>query len=142
MFRSITAAVLLIMMPMIAFAGEIREPAKGSPERAAILDAIRPAIEAQMRGPVEFQVDTMRTDGDWAFVIATPRRPGGKPIDPEKTAFAGQQDQMDGLTVLALVRRVKGRWVHIDDIIGPMDAAQMSWLNAYQVPRAIIGVSE
>jgi hypothetical protein len=139
MFRSIIAAVLLIFMPMPAFAGEVHEPAKGSPERTAILDAIRPAIEAQMRGPVEFQIETMRTDGDWAFVMANPQSPGGKPIDQEKTAFAGQQDQMDGLTVLALARHVGGRWVHIDDIIGPMDVAQMSWINAYQVPKAVIG---
>jgi hypothetical protein len=136
------AALLLILAPASGFAGQVHEPAKGSPERAAILDAIRPAIEAQMRGPVEFQIETMRTDGDWAFVMANPQRPGGQPVDPEKTAFAGQEDQMDGLTVLGLARFAKGRWMHIDDIIGPMDAAQMSWINVYQVPKAVIGVSE
>jgi len=142
MLRSIIAALLLALANAPAFAGDIHEPVKGSPERAAILDAIRPAIEAQMRGPVEFQIETMRTDGDWVFVKANPQRPGGKPIDPENTAFAGQEDQMDGLTVLALARFVEGRWVHIDDIIGPTDVAQMSWINAYQVPKSVIGVSE
>jgi ketosteroid isomerase-like protein len=142
MSELVVAALLLALTAIPAFAGDVHEPAKGSPERAAILDAIRPAIEAQMRGPVEFQIETMRTDGDWAFVMANPQPPDGKPIDPEKTAFAGQENDMDGLTVLALARHVGGRWVHIDDIIGPMDAAQMSWINAYQVPKSVIGVSE
>jgi hypothetical protein len=132
------AALLLLLMPALAAAAEVHEPAKGSPERAAILDALRPAIEAQMRGPVQFQIQTMRTDGDWAFVMADPQRPDGKPIDPETTAFAGQEEDMDGLTVLGLARFVKGRWVHIDDIIGPMDAAQESWIKIYQVPEAVI----
>ncbi len=140
--KPIIAALLFALAPISTFAGEVHEPAKGSQERAAILEAIRPAIEAQMRGPVEFQIETMRTDGDWAFVMANPQRPDGRPIDPEETAFAGEENDMDGLKVLALARRVRGRWVHIDDIIGPMDAAQMSWINGYQVPKSVIGVSE
>jgi len=91
-----------------------------------------------MRGPVEFNIQAIRTDGDWAFVMADPQRPGGKPIDPETTAFAGQEDEMDGLTVLGLVRFVRGHWVHIDDIIGPMDAAQTAWIKNYQVPETVI----
>jgi hypothetical protein len=130
------------MPAAFALAGQIHEPAKGSAERAAILDAIRPAIEAQMRSPVEFNVETMRTDGNWAFVIALPQHPGGKPIDMETTAFAGQEDEMDGLAVLGLARFVKGHWVHIDDIIGPMDAAQTGWIKNYQVPEAVINGQE
>jgi hypothetical protein len=136
--RLLAAIFIALLSPALAFAGPLHEPAKGSPERAAILDAIRPAIEAQMRGPVQFNVQTMRSDGDWAFVMADPQRPGGKSIDPETTAFAGQEDEMDGLTVLGLARLVKGRWVHIDDIIGPMDAAQTGWIKNYQVPEAVI----
>jgi hypothetical protein len=132
------AIFLLFALPVSAFAGDVHEPAKGSPERAAILDAIRPTIEAQMFGPVEFKIDTMRTDGDWAFVMADPQRPGGKPVDPETTAFAGREDEMDGLTVLGLARLVKDRWVHIDDIIGPMDAAQTAWIKNCRVPEAVI----
>ena len=59
MSRLSIAAFLLALMPALAFAGEVHEPAKGSPERAAILDAIRPAIEAEMRGPVGFKVEVM-----------------------------------------------------------------------------------
>lgn len=136
--RLLAAILILLLSPVLALAGPVHEPVKGSPERAAILDAIRPAIEAQMRGPIEFNVQMMRSDGDWAFVMADPWRPGGKPIDPETTAFAGQEDEMDGLTVLGLARFAGGRWVHIDDIIGPMDAAQVGWIRHYQVPDVVI----
>ena len=140
--RLSVAILMSLASTAFALAGEVHEPAKDSAERAAILDAIRPAIEAQMGGPVEFNIETMRTDGDWAFVIADPQRPGGKPIDPETTAFADREDEMDGLTILALARFVEGRWVHIDDIAGPMDAAQVDWIKSYRVPESIINGRE
>lgn len=124
----------------MAFPAEVHEPAKGSAERKAILDSIRPAIEAQMRGAVEFSINIMLSDGEWAFVGADPRRPGGGAIDPETTAFAGQSDMMDGLTTYALARFAGGRWNHIDDVVGPMDVAYISWLEQYQVPKAVIGM--
>ena len=84
----------------------------------------------------------MLSDGEWAFVGASPQRPGGEEIDPEKTAFAGKSDIMDGLTTYALVRYTNGRWNHIDDIVGPTDVAYMSWLEQYRVPKAVIGMEQ
>jgi len=136
----ILAFMLAMSVVSAAFAADVHEPPKGSAERKAILDAIRPAIEAQMRGAVEFSINVMLSDGEWAFVGANPQQPGGGEIDPETTAFAGRSDEMDGLTTYALVRFAGGRWNHIDDIVGPMDVAYMSWLEAYQVPKAVIGM--
>ena len=142
MTRFLAAIAVMLATMTVAFAGELHEPAKGSAERKAILDAIRPAIEAQMRTEVEFQINVILSDGEWAFVSANPQHPGGGEIDMEKTAFAGKSDMMDGLTTYALVRYVKGRWNHIDDIIGPTDVAYMSWLELYQVPKAVIGMED
>lgn len=142
MIRFLAAIAFLVTTISAALAGELHEPAKGSAERKAILDAIRPAIEAQMRTPVEFVISVILTDGDWAFVSAMPQHPGGGEIDLEKTAFAGKSDIMDGLSTYALLRFANGRWNHIDDIIGPTDVAYMSWLELYQVPKAVIGMEE
>lgn len=142
MKRFLAIAVLVAVISTTALAADIHEPAKGSAERKAILDAIRPAIEAQMRTPVEFQINVMLSDGEWAFISANPQHPGGGEIDMEKTAFAGKSDIMDGLTTYALVRFAKGRWNHVDDIVGPTDVAYMSWLELYQVPKAVIGMEE
>jgi len=135
-----TIAFAMTVMTTTALAAEVHEPAKGSAERKAILNAIRPAIEAQMRGPVEFQISVMRSDGEWAFVDANPQRPDGGEIDPETTAFVGRSDSMDGLTTYALVRFADGRWNHVDDIIGPTDVAYMIWPDQYQVPKAVVGM--
>jgi hypothetical protein len=64
------------------------EPKRGSAERAEILDALRPAIEAEMRGPVEFVIQEFRASDGWAFVIADPQRPGGAAIAMNETGYA------------------------------------------------------
>lgn len=140
MTRFLAAIAFAMTMMTAAFAAEVHEPAKGSAERKAILDAIRPAIEAQMRGPVEFQISIMRSDGGWAFIEADPQRPDGGQIDPETTAFAGRSDSMDGLTTYALVRFADGRWNHVIDIVGPTDVAHIGWPDQYQVPKAVVGM--
>lgn len=123
-----------------AMAQAFREPAKGSVERAAILDALRPAVEAEMRGPVEFVIHTMRVSPSWAFVQADPQRPGGGAIDPEETGFAGETDFMDGLTVHALLAFQSGRWNLVDHYVGPTDVAYAGWPRRYGVPPAIAGL--
>jgi hypothetical protein len=142
MTRFFAIIAFFAALTVSALAAEVHEPAKGSAERKAILDAIRPAIEAQMRGPVEFAVNIMLTDGEWAFVGANPQRPGGGEIDAEQTAFAGKSDIMDGLTTYALARHANGRWHHVDDIVGPTDVAYMAWIELYQVPKAVLGMGQ
>lgn len=141
------SAVLLMCftVAMAAFSGTalaqaFREPAKGSAERSAILDTLRPAVEAEMRGAVEFVVTTIRASPNWAFVQVEPQRPGGGAIDPEKTGFAGGADMMDGLTVFALMTFQSGRWNLIDHMVGPTDVGYADWQQRYGAPPAILGL--
>ncbi len=105
-----------------------------------MLEALRPAVEAEMRGPVEFVVTTIRVSPNWAFVQVDPQRPGGDPIDPEETGFAGETDMMDGLTVYALLTFQSGRWNLIDHLVGPTDVGYADWQQRYGVPPAVIGM--
>ncbi len=141
------SAFLLVFMAAIlsAFSGPalaqtFREPAKGSAERAAIMDTLRPAVEAEMRGPVEFVVTTIRVTPNWAFVQVEPQRPGGGVIDPEETGFAGESDMMDGLTTYALMGFQAGRWNLIDHMVGPTDVGYAAWQQRYAVPAALLGM--
>jgi hypothetical protein len=59
---------------------DVTTPKAGSPERKAILDALRPAFEAEMKAPVEFKVSMMKVAAGFAFVSVHPQRPGGKEI--------------------------------------------------------------
>ncbi len=136
----LVCAVILAAWTGMAFAQTVHEPAKGSAERAAVLDALRPAIEAEMRGPVEFVVATLRTTAKWAFVQVDPQRPGGAAIDVEDTSFAGEADMMDGLTVFALLRFQSGRWNLVEHVVGPTDVAYLDWAERFGAPQAVLGL--
>lgn len=133
-------AVVMAAVSGPALGQAFREPAKGSAERAAILDTLRPAVEAEMRGPVEFVVTVIRASPNWAFVQAEPLRPGGGLIDQEDTGFAGEADTMDGLTVYGLMSFQSGRWNLIDHMVGPTDIGYAGWQQRYGVPPAILGL--
>jgi hypothetical protein len=78
-------------------------PAAGSPERAAILDAVRTRLKTRSR----FKVDHMRLAGEWAFVRAT-----------EIVELDGNEQQETDLTVAALLEKPKGSttgWWRIAD---------------------------
>ena len=78
-------------------------PAAGSPERAAILDALRTRLKTKSR----FKVDHMRLAGEWAFVRAT-----------EIVELDGNERQETDLTVAALLEKPKGSttgWWRIAD---------------------------
>ena len=137
---SIAVAVMMMTISGPALALTFREPAKGSAERAAIMDTLRPAVEAEMRGPVEFVVTTIRVTPNWAFVQVEPQRPGGGVIDPEETGFAGESDMMDGLTVYGLMGFQAGRWNLIDHMVGPTDVGYADWQQRYGVPAALLGL--
>ncbi len=92
----------------------------GSAQRRAILDALRPAIERELRGPVEFVVGEIRVRQGWALVFATPQRPGGGRIDGRRY-FANFED-MDGLGISAILRFQNGRWRLVGHAIGATDA--------------------
>jgi hypothetical protein len=107
----------------------------GSPMRRAILDAVRPPVERALRGPVEFVVRTLRVQSGWALVIADPQRPGGGRIDASR--YFPNEQEMDGLTVNAIVRLRNGRWVLVDHAIGPTDVWYCD--PALGAPRSLTG---
>ena len=108
----------------------------GSPQRRAILDAVRPPIQRALGGPVEFVVRTMRVHNGWGLVIADPQRPGGGRIDPRRYYSADDLEGMDGLTVNAIVRFSGGRWRLIDHAIGPSD---VWYCGVDNVPAVLTG---
>ena len=94
-------------------------PGPGSAQRRAILDAIRPAVEAQIGSDVEFVVRRIRVISGWAFVMADPQRRGGRPIDGHR--YFPQFEYMGGLTVTAVLRFRAGRWRVVQQVTGATD---------------------
>src|SRR5437763_1501162 len=73
-------------------AAQVTTPPQGSPVRAAILDAVRPMVEAEVGKPVEFVVRQLRLLGEWAFVDLTPQRPGGGAIEYVYSRYQAARD--------------------------------------------------
>lgn len=101
------------------------EPARGSADRAKLMDALRPLAEWSLDAPIEFVVDDLRMQGDVAFAMVSPQRPGGKQIDLYKTPMVlrdGQDPQyMDGARIDALLQRSGNTWVAVHWAIGASD---------------------
>ncbi|MEO1702949.1 MAG: hypothetical protein AAFR71_12955 [Pseudomonadota bacterium] len=132
--------VILFATSGLSLAQSSYEPTRGSAERKAILNAVRPKIEAEMRGPVEFVVSNLQVMNGWAFAQLEPQRPGGRPINPANTIWADDIEMMDGLTVWALVRNSTGGWGLVDAVTGPTDVAFWGWWDFYGAPREIFGL--
>jgi hypothetical protein len=94
--------------------------------RAAIMNAARPAAEAEFGRPIEFVVSCLQVERGWAVLMATPQRPGGRAIPAPRSDFR------DGNTLTAVLRFQNGRWQLIDHRIGATDM----WWDG-MVPRSL-----
>lgn len=118
-FASIALFSCALLPTMVtAQVGPNGAPARGTAQRSAILNALRPAIESELRGRVEFRINCLQVNNGWALVNAEPQRPGGRPIDNNILPDA---DMRDGLTVTAVMRFSNGRWTLVDQAIGATD---------------------
>jgi hypothetical protein len=106
-------------------------PAGG--ERRDVLDAMRGAVERDLRQPVKFVVHTIRICGDWAFVVAEPQQPGGKAIDWQSTICSGDVSHLVG----ALSQKGATGWALKDYALCPTDVAWEDWPEKYGAPQAV-----
>ena len=60
---------------------QVHTPPPGSPERAAIMNALRPRYESLFGAPIQFRVDKLSVAAGFAFVVGHPQRPNGAPIE-------------------------------------------------------------
>lgn len=119
-----------------------RDVGVNDPLRPVLLNALRPAIVADLGQSVKFVVATLRTQGDWAFVVARPQRPDGREIDFRATRYREAIDQgvFDGPTLYALMQRREQRWTVVDFAIGPTDVHHAGWPEEFGAPAAMLGL--
>lgn len=137
--------------PIPSVQAQTHTPPRGSPERAAILDAVRDPVQRRIGKPVIFVVRTLRVMGEagvvWAFVAAEPRNPDGSRVDYTGTPFedAVRAEVFGGL-VHALLRRDAGaqggRWRLVTQAIGASDVPYVHWWRRFGAPRAVLPYSE
>ncbi len=124
------ALVLALATPAAA---QVRTPAHGTSERAAILDATRQAIINHVNpdGAVRLNVRRLGVLDGWALAVVEPRSPSGALV-PEYAA--GCQCDCE---VVTLLRREGPRWEIVDADPDPCDAALMDWPRLHGAPPAL-----
>lgn len=125
--------------PVAVFQAGPRSVPVGDPLRRTLLNTLRPSIEDELDQPVQFMVDRLKIQGDWAFYAGSVQRPDGRPIDFARTGFAEAlaEGMFDGPGTYGLMRRVGGRWTVTVFVIGPTDVAYMGWHDEYGAPASL-----
>jgi hypothetical protein len=124
-------AILLVTVAETAAVAEPYTP-KGA-ERKAVLDALREPVSRRLEQPVEFVVEKIAVSGEWAFVIATPQRPGGSQIAWQRTVCRGDVSHLVG----GLMKRLPGGWSVRALALCPTDVAWETWPSEHGAPAEL-----
>jgi hypothetical protein len=133
----ICALLLAAAQPAFSGADTIVRVERGSPQRAGILDAVRPLFIVETGGPIEFVVNTLNTMDGWAYGDVQLQRPGGVPIDWSKTKFAeaNAQGAFEAEHSLFLLQDTGNGWTLVEFAVGPTDIAWDWWRQQHSLPQ-------
>ncbi|MGA2566462.1 MAG: hypothetical protein ABSF41_06505 [Pseudolabrys sp.] len=121
-----------------AYAQQILQIGRDSPERKLILDAVRASVERTLGIKVIFVVDRMTVSGEWAFASLHPRDAAGNRIDYRRTLIAKDFDpEQDSDLAGALLQRKGAAWTVVEEAFLPTDVYWEEWETKYKLPRAL-----
>lgn len=143
MLKTISLIAILFISTATANAQAAYVPEKGSPERKAILDALRVPVERDLKQKVVFVADNFRVQGNFAFVGGTPQTATGGDPDYSRTKYAEQVDTgaFDN-NFFAVLKKTAGKWRVTHYAIGCTDVCYADWWRRYRVPKAIFPYTE
>lgn len=133
----VAAALVAAPAPVGAQTGPYT-PAQGSPERKAIVNALRLPVSRMLKGPVAFAITYLKVHRQWALLIAQPRRPTGEAVDYADTKWADKVRHMDFKDeIVALMRQRGTRWRVVWYEIGRTEPPWGDWATRYKAPKGI-----
>ena len=114
---------------------------RSNPMRKQLLDALRPSIEDDLGVSVQFVIDALQVDDDWAYMAGTAQHPDGSPIDFMQTPYAEAMEEgmFDGPSVKALLHWSGKRWIVETFSIGATDVVEANWPYEFDVPCELVG---
>ena len=133
----------LLILGLNVSAQTVEHPEKGSAERSALLDTIRPSVEKELKQSIVFVINQINVQGQWAFVDGRLRTSDGKVPSWKGTPYAqaaGYGAQSDGIS--ALLKRSGNGWRLITKAIGCTDVCYVDWWRKYKAPKAIFPYTE
>jgi hypothetical protein len=137
--RPFSIALCFALAPLSALAiPEFRMPPAGSPERRAIMDSIRPQVEAAYQQKVKFFVRALASNASIALVFVVPLDDAGNVIG-ERTIKGkrGEAIALDGW-VFAIVKKESKVWRAVEiDMLDSVDGLTM-WPSKYpEIPGRV-----
>src|SRR5688500_18958272 len=134
----ILAIVSMTFAAVLVLAQGAVTPKMGSPERKAIMDAMRVPVEKALKKKVVFKVDHIKMQNGWAFLYGVPQQPNGKKMDYRGTQWEQAiKDDMFDDNFCGLLRKEHGKWKVKTWRIGMTDVAWIGWDKDYRAPKGI-----
>jgi hypothetical protein len=134
--RAARAAAVFSIVTVLAAQGANAQTgcqAVSGETRVAMMDVMRGPVSSDLRTSVQFVVERARMCGAWAFVLATPQRPGGGEVRWAGTPCQGDTSHLVG----ALLRQQAGVWRLVDYALCPSDVAWADWPRKYKAPEQL-----
>ena len=134
---------LLIACAVSLGAQTIEHPAKGSAERTAILNTLRPVVETKLKQKIVFVINTVNVQGNWVFIDGRLQTPDGKVPNWKSTPYAQAAKygaQSDAIS--ALLKRSGNGWKIVTNAIGCTDVCYVDWWKRFKAPKAIFPYTE
>ena len=97
---------------------QLHTPAKGSPERAAILDVLREEYKSGQGIHVTFQVNHLKVHNGWAWATCTPLDDSGKVIGEQWPSLLHNEDGKWVIKDLIAIAEA------LNDPVGPMEPSR------------------
>jgi hypothetical protein len=118
-------------------------PKMGSPERKALMDAIRGPVQKDIGQKVQFKVDWLKVQGNWAFLKGKPVQANGKDIDYHGTKYEeAVKAGAFGYGIDCLYRRTGGAWKVVKYVLGASDVPYTMWWKEFGAPKKIFDLTE
>lgn len=136
--KLVLGTLFLLTVPTAVLSQTVYTPEKGTPERKAILDALRFPVERDLKQKIIFVADIFNVQGAWAFVSGVPQTADGGSPDYSRTKFADAVDSgaFDN-NFFALLKKTSGKWKVSTYAIGCTDVCYTLWWREYRAPKAI-----
>lgn len=128
----------ILILSCAAFAQKVSTPERGSAERTAILNALRIPVEKELKQKISFSIQTIRAQGNWAFINGEPQSANGGEPDYSKTQYADAiEEGMFDNNFQALLKKTGGKWKVVEFAIGCTDVCWLPWIDDHKAPKAI-----
>ncbi len=132
------ALILLLGLCPAHAQDALHSPPKGSPERKAIMDALRLPVEKELKQKLTFVTHRLKVQDGWAFLSGRPQQLSGKPVDYSITKHAEMvAEGMFDDGIVALLRKKGNAWRVVVYEIGCTDVCYEDWWQKYNAPKAI-----